>query len=123
MTQDRQQLGNTGETAAAGYLEGRGYRILQRNYRNPMGEIDLVARDHKTLVFVEVKTRRSQRFGSAKTWVTEKKQRRLSLVALVYLKQTGQMNTRARFDVVTVDATMDPPQIEVIQNAFELTAY
>ncbi|MBI9083562.1 MAG: YraN family protein [Desulfobacterales bacterium] len=123
MTQDRQQLGNTGESAAAGYLQVQGYRILQRNYRNPMGEIDLVARDHNTLVFVEVKTRRTQRFGSAKTWVTAKKQRRLSLVALVYLKQTGQMNTRARFDVVTVDATMDPPQIEVIQNAFELTAY
>lgn len=122
MTQDRQQLGNTGETAAAGYLQGRGYRILQRNYRNPMGEIDLVARDQKTLVFVEVKTRRSRRFGSAKTWVTVKKQRRLSRVALVYLKQNDQMNTRARFDVVTVDATMDPPQIEVIQNAFELIA-
>ena len=122
MTQDRQQLGNTGETAAAGYLQGRGYRILQRNYRNPMGEIDLVARDQKTLVFVEVKTRRSRRFGSAKTWVTVKKQRRLSRVALVYLKQNDQMNTRARFDVVTVVATMDPPQIEVIQNAFELIA-
>ena len=122
MTRGRQQLGNTGESLAAGHLQGLGYRILQRNYRTAMGEIDLIARHQKTLVFVEVKTRRSYRFGSAKSWVTTKKQRRLSLVAQIYLKQTDQMDTRARFDVVTVDATMDPPKIEIIQNAFELAS-
>ena len=122
MTRQRQHLGKTGETLAAGFLERRGYRILQRNYRTPPGEIDLVAQDGKTLVFVEVKTRRSYRYGSAKTSVTAEKRRRLSLAALVYLKRTGLMHTPARFDVVTVDAAMDPPQIEVICNAFDICA-
>lgn len=122
MTRQRQRLGKTGEALAAGFLEGRGYRILQRNYRTPPGEIDLVAQDGKTLVFIEVKTRRSYRYGSAKTGVTAEKRRRLSLAALIYLKRTGLMHTPARFDVVTVDASMEPPQIEVICNAFDICA-
>ena len=122
MTRQRQRLGKAGESLAAEFLKGRGYRILERNYRTPPGEIDLVARDGKALVFVEVKTRRTHSYGSAKTGVTAEKRRRLSLAALVYLKRTGLMNTSARFDVVTVDAAMDPPQIEVVRNAFDICA-
>ena len=119
MSRRRQRLGKSGESTAAWFLQGQGYRILARNYRNRTGEIDIIAREGNTLVFVEVKTRRSHRFGPPKTAVTAGKQYRMTRTALGYMKETGRMNTRARFDVVTIDASTQPPEIEVIKNAFD----
>lgn len=120
MTIPRIQLGKNGESIAARHLEQRGYRILTRNYRSPAGEIDIVARQGETIVFIEVKTRRSQRYGHPKAAVTPAKQRKISMAALHYLKSQNQLQARSRFDVVTILPKGDSSQIELIQNAFEL---
>lgn len=121
MTVARQVLGHGGEELAAAYLQAAGYRILTRNFRTRLGEIDIVARDGDTLVFVEVKARRSPNFGPAKAAVTNAKRRRLSMLALQYLKSpAGRRFARARFDVVAVDRQNGEQRIELVQNAFEL---
>jgi len=101
-------------------LKKNGYKIIEQNYRTPLGEIDIIAREKKIIVFVEVKSRRSVRFGNPKWAVTPQKQRKISRVALQYLKSTRQMNKSARFDVVAVCSNRDEPQIEIVKNAFEL---
>ena len=120
MKNQRQKFGTRGESLAAGYLKKNGYKILEQNYRTPLGEIDIIARDHRTIVFVEVKSRRSTRFGSPKWAVTPQKQRKISMAALYYLKSTGQTAARARFDVVSVLSQHADPEIEIIKNAFQL---
>ncbi|MBS3757529.1 MAG: YraN family protein [Desulfobacterales bacterium] len=120
MLNRRQKLGQRGEALAERHLKSLGYQILERNYRNRLGEIDLIARDNGALVFVEVKTRRSNRYGSPRLAITPHKQKKLSITALAYLKQTRQMNCKARFDVVLIDTAGNTPEIETIQNAFGL---
>lgn len=120
MTLGRQHLGRSGEALAEALLRTRGYRILERNYRTRIGEIDLIAKDGKTLVFVEVKSRRSMRFGSAKEAVTMAKRRKLTMVALQYLKSTAEPDVHARFDVVAIDQGGENPRLELVQNAFEM---
>ena len=120
MSDHRQQLGKSGESIAIKCLVKNGYRIVERNYRNDLGEIDIIAKDKDTLVFIEVKSRRSYGFGNPKYAITLKKQRKISMVALSYLKSTHQDNARARFDVVAIGMDMDPPEIEIIRNAFDL---
>ena len=116
----RQQYGVQSESLAARLLKRRGYTILETNYRTPLGEIDIIARDRDTIVFVEVKARRSLGFGGPKWAVTPKKQRKISMVALYYLKTTRQSQAKARFDVVAIRSLTEPPQVEIIQNAFDL---
>ena len=120
MLNQKQKTGEKGETIAERLLKKKGYKILERNYRTKLGEIDIIAKDKKTIVFVEVKTRKSWQFGNPKGAVTPAKQRKISMVALQYLKTMNRHNTKARFDVVAVTATRDTPQIEIIKNAFEL---
>lgn len=120
MLNRRQQFGKTGESIAVRFLRSRGYRILEQNYRTGLGEIDIIAKDRNTLVFVEVKARQSNRFGNPKYSVTVRKQRKISMVALQYLKSTAQTRARARFDVVSICSADASPQIELIKNAFEL---
>lgn len=120
MQNKRQQFGKKGESLAAWYLKKNGYKIIEQNYRTPLGEIDIIAKEKKTIVFVEVKSRRSIRYGNPKWAVTPKKQRKISMVALQYLKSTRQMDAKARFDVVAVMSNRDQPQIEIVKNAFEL---
>jgi len=120
MLNRQQQFGKKSERLAAEYLKLKGYRIIETNYRCPVGEIDIIAREKGTLVFVEVKARRSSRFGSPKGAVTPAKQRKISMAALDYLKRSGQDDARARFDVVAIDTEMGRPDIEVVKNAFEL---
>ena len=115
----RQLYGRESESLAVRYLKKNGYKILEQNHRNQLGEIDIIARDKKTLVFVEVKARSSNRYGDPKWAVTPKKQRQMSKVALYYLKVTGQMQVKARFDVVTIRSFEDKPQLDIIKNAFE----
>ena len=116
----QQKLGQTGEALAARKLKKAGYKIIETNYRTRLGEIDIIAKEDDTIVFVEVKSRRSVRFGNPKQAVTPQKQKKISMVALYYLKATGQSTARARFDVVTVISNRDRPQVEIIKNAFEL---
>jgi putative endonuclease len=120
MTQDRLSLGKKGEELAATQLKAMKYQILERNYRCPLGEMDIIAREKGSLVFVEVKTRATKDFGGPAAAVHEKKQRQLSRVALLYLNQKRIRDIPARFDVVAVDLSGMEPRIEVIQNAFDL---
>jgi putative endonuclease len=112
-------LGDRGERAAARFLRRRGYRIVLRGFRTPHGEIDLIARDGDTLVFVEVKARRR---GEPAEAVTREKQTRLSLASLQFLKRYGLLEQRCRFDVVAVVWADDrrEPRIEHFPNAFEV---
>jgi putative endonuclease len=120
MNDIKQRVGRTGEDLAVEYLQRQGYRIITRNYRTRQAEIDIVARHKGVIVFVEVKTRRGKDFGHPKWAVTPAKQRKISMAALEYLKQHQAMQSRARFDVVTIQTLDDKPCIEVIANAFEL---
>jgi putative endonuclease len=120
MLNTKHQFGKDSESIAVRYLKKNGYKILAQNYRNKIGEIDIIAKDKKTLVFVEVKAARTDSFGSPKWAVTPKKQRKISMVALYYLKATKQNKVKARFDVVAISSSQDNPRIELIKNAFEL---
>ena len=117
-------FGNRGERAAARYLRRQGMRIIARQYRNRLGEIDLVALDDRQVVFVEVKTRHTHAAGRPEEAVTTTKQRQLTRLALGYLKRRGWLETRsARFDVVAVTWPQDQrvPEIVHYRNAFEPT--
>jgi putative endonuclease len=114
----RRQLGDHGEDLAAAALKKQGYKILGRNYVTPLGEIDLIARQGPTVVFVEVKTRQSPRFGSPQEAVSLTKQNRLRRLADYYLKDKRLTGTPVRFDVVGITLTGDEPHLEIIQNAF-----
>lgn len=120
MLNKRQQFGKKSESLAVRYLKKNGYKILERNYRNKLGEIDIIAKEGETLVFVEVKARKTHVFGNPKWAVTSKKQRKISMVALYYLKASKQAHVKARFDVVALSLAEKSPQIEIIKNAFEL---
>ena len=117
----KRTLGESGEEIAAAFLQGLGYIVLTRNYRKRFGEIDIVAEEGDTLVFVEVKTRSSAAFGSPLEAVDARKQRRMARAALAYLS-AGKLHDRAaRFDVVAVRLQpQDRPLIEHIRNAFDL---
>jgi len=117
---NRGKIGKKGESIAVAYLELSGYTILKLNYRNRLGEIDIIAKDKDTIVFIEVKARTSNRFGNPKWAVTLKKQEKISKVALSYLKEQKQIQVKARFDVVAVSFSKTPPGIELVKNAFEL---
>lgn len=120
MTQDRLSLGKKGEELAIERLRALKYKVLERNFKCPLGEIDIIARDKNMLVFIEVKTRATRDFGGPAAAVHERKQRQLSKVALLYLNQKKLFDIPARFDVVAVELLPPSPRIEVIQNAFEL---
>jgi putative endonuclease len=113
-------LGITGENLACDALTRRGYAILARRYRTRVGEIDIVARDGGTLVFIEVKTRTSERFGRPVEAVTGWKQRRIVLMAQHFLSRHRLHGRACRFDVVSVMCPEgEPPVVEVVQDAFQ----
>ena len=121
MAEDRRQsLGKLGENLACTALERRGYAILARRYRTRLGEIDIVARDGATIVFIEVKARAGDEFGGAAAAVTAWKQRRIALMAVDYVARHRLENRPCRFDVVTVDvAEGKPPRVEIYTHAFD----
>src|SRR5687768_3879726 len=102
-TDTRQWLGKSGEDLACQELQRRGYAILTRGYRSRFGEIDIVAKDDQTIVFVEVKARAGDEFGGGAAAVTPWKQRRIAQMAVDYLSRNHLHNKPCRFDVVTVD--------------------
>jgi putative endonuclease len=117
----RTALGEGGENAAARFLRGLGYRIIERNFRCELGEVDIIARDGKTLVFVEVKTR-EQDDPAPEEQVDAAKQHQLTRAARVYLSRYGSPQPPARFDVVGI--VWPPgrsPQIRHTIDAFEAT--
>ena len=116
---DPKKLGLVGEGLACRELERRGYLILERRARSRHGEIDIVARDGGTLVFVEVKTRRENRFGPARGAVSWRKQKKLVHLAQSYASRRSWMHMPIRFDIVGVDVdSRGEPSLEVIRDAF-----
>jgi putative endonuclease len=120
LTRERLELGKLGETLALKKIKRLGYKKIIRNYRCPLGEVDLIARDKDTLVFIEIKTRKGRSTDYAKEAVNERKKRQISKVALAYMKSNDCPDAKARFDVVAVCIGRGKPEIEVIKNAFEL---
>ncbi len=120
MSKQNLYLGKKGEEAAVSLLKENGYKILARNYRTRLGEIDIIARDKDTFCFIEVKTRDSLRFGTPKEAVSGRKQRQISKTALMFLKEKKLLDKKARFDVVSVINSEDSQKLDLIKNAFEL---
>ena len=116
----KKELGKKGEEAALRFLKKRGYRIVEKNYVCKMGEMDIIAKEKDTLVFVEVKTRTSTFFGPPQLAVNSRKQRQLSKVALNYLNEKRLKDVKARFDVVAILLRQKGEEIELIKDAFDL---
>lgn len=102
MTQESRKLGDRGEDAAAAFLERNGFTIVERNWRCPAGEVDIVALDGDTLVLCEVKTRKTPAKGTPDEAVTPAKQRRYARLAAAYLLHTGSVDVAVRFDVISI---------------------
>jgi putative endonuclease len=117
---EKKELGKKGEGKALRFLKKRGYRIIEKNYVCKMGEMDIIAKEKDTLVFIEVKTRTSTMFGPPQLAVNSSKQRQLSKVALNYLKEKQLEDVKARFDVVAILLEQKGEEIELIKDAFEL---
>jgi putative endonuclease len=117
----RRPLGEQGERAAEKYLKRRGYKIVAARDRTALGELDLVAVDGRTVVFVEVKTRQSHEAGHPVEAVDAAKQARLTRLALAFLKRHDLLECAARFDVVAItwQVGSGQPKIEHFVNAFE----
>lgn len=114
-------MGEQGEKLAAAYLKRLGYLIVTTNYRCRMGEIDIIAEEAGTLVFVEVKCRTGNVFGEPYEAVTRNKMAQMSKVALEYLSRNNMHGKSARFDVVSLKLfEAQAPQFELIRNAFDL---
>ena len=114
MTRSRQALGRAGEDLAAAWYEANGYAVVARNWRCREGELDLIVRRGRTLVFCEVKTRTSTSFGSPVEAVTRQKQQRIRGLALAFLEARRVRGAHLRFDVAAVIGR----ELEVIEGAF-----
>jgi putative endonuclease len=119
MSRARRALGKLGEDLACQELERRGYAIIARGYRQRRGELDIIARDGPTLVFVEVKARAGRACGAAAEAVTSLKQHRIRRVASEYVARHRLGPCPCRFDVVSIHLDTGQPVIEVYQNAFD----
>jgi putative endonuclease len=111
--------GKEGEKIAAAYLKKNGYRIMEINFRCPIGEIDIVAKEKNDLVFVEVKTRKSIELGYPEQAVGMRKQKKMSQLALWYMQKRKIADTNARFDVVAITLIPEKNEVKLIQNAFD----
>jgi len=121
MSSHRVTFGKTGEDLACRELERRGYAVVARGYRRRGGELDIIARDGQTLVFVEVKARHARAFGEAAEAVTWLKRRRIQQLALDYVMRHHLADCPCRFDVVSIHFDAGRSAIEVYQNAFDLS--
>ena len=124
MNHSRLNIAKIGESLAAEHLKARGCKILAKNYRARRGEIDIIVRDGEFIVFVEVKTRRSLRFGLPQEAVTIQKQRQISKVALAYLQAQNLLDAPCRFDVIAIHLSpqLELLKLEQIESAFAFQA-
>jgi len=120
VSKDNLKLGALAEQKAAEFLKKNGYKILFRNFRTKLGEIDIIAKDKDTFCFVEVKARSSDRFGTGFDALLSTKQKQISKAALSYLKDKNLLDEKARFDVVSLDNSEKVEKISLIKDAFEL---
>jgi putative endonuclease len=111
--------GKKGEKIAADFLKKNGYRIIDKNFRCPLGEIDIVAREKSTIVFVEVKTRKSSVLGYPEQAVGIKKQKKMSQLALWFMQKKKIIDVGARFDVVAITMLSSGNEIKLFKNAFD----
>ena len=102
-------------------MKKKGYHIIEKNYVCKMGEMDMIAKEKDTLVFIEVKTRTSREFGPPQLAVNAWKQRQLSKIALNYLSEKRLRDVKARFDVVAIVLIQNQEEIELIRDAFDLS--
>lgn len=116
--QDPKELGRRGEEVAASFLKKEGFRILERNYRCRLGEVDLIVEKKEKILFVEVKTRRSTDTVSPLELISEKKQFHISRVARQYLAQKRLQERAADFALVVVDWSQSTPRCELIEGIF-----
>lgn len=118
---DRRELGDWGEEKALRYLSDQGYQLLARNWRTREGEIDLVMEQDLTIVFIEVKTRITDRFGSPEESITSGKQKRLRKTCLTYLQESDNENRDWRIDVIAIEATRigEITRLDHYENAVE----
>lgn len=120
MTLQRHELGIVGEDLAVDVLSTRGYAILERRYRTGHGEIDIIALDGETLVFVEVRAKATEECGTAAESVTRDKQRRVVRMACAYLARHDLVDPPCRFDVVAIDDALgEAPVVTVYRGAFD----
>lgn len=111
MPSERSRLGTRGEDMAAAHLEVLGYTIVERNVRTRYGEMDIVARDGETMVFVEVRTRRSASFGTPEESITPRKRQRLAQLALAYVQERELGEQAWRIDVVAIALGGTEPEV------------
>ena len=120
MEDTRKALGVKGEDLAVRYLKKKGFKVIQRNYHCPLGEIDLIAREGDTLVFIEIKARSSSEYGLPQDAVDRFKQKKIIQAAKTYLAEHHLTeDIPARFDVVAIHLTPAGPDIELIKDAFQ----
>lgn len=122
MSSGNLEFGKTAENAAAKFLKAKGYKILERNYKNKFGEIDIIAQQEGAICFVEVKARHSLNLGVPQEAVTIRKQKQICRAAVYYLKSNRLLEQPARFDVLALLYANSQPEISLIRNAFELSA-
>ncbi len=115
----RIRTGKRGEDLAVEHLQMLGYRILERNYRCPLGEIDIVAMDKDDVVFVEVKSRKTEAYGDPELAVGKAKQKKIAMIAMYYLANKGRSSLNARFDVMAVKILPGRRELKLIRDAFE----
>nr|RKY32987.1 MAG: YraN family protein [Candidatus Omnitrophota bacterium] len=120
MSKESLNLGKAAEERAVGVLKESGYKILFRNYRNKLGEIDVIALDRDTICFVEVKSKKSIRFGLPQEALARVKQRKILRVALSFLKENNLLEKKARFDVVALEFYQDKEKPKLIKGAFQV---
>ena len=122
MLSENLEFGKAAENAAAKFLKAQGYKILERNYKNKFGEIDIIAKQKGVICFLEVKARHSLNLGVPQEAVSARKQRQICRVAVYYLKNNSLLEHPARFDVLALLYVNSQPEISLITDAFELNA-
>jgi putative endonuclease len=123
MISPSQRFGRSAEKMAERWLQKKGYRILERNVRLGGGELDLIAQHHDTVVFIEVKGRRTEQFGGAPYAIDNRKKRQIIKLASWYLSRHGLSNQFCRFDVILVTGTdQESPKLTHVEQAFEVSS-
>jgi len=123
MSLERISTGKRGEGLALSYLRRHGYKILTKNYKTRMGEIDIIGNDNGCIVFIEVRSINSERFGLPEYTINRKKQHRIAKAALSYIKRFGLEDKDCRFDTVCVkEVDSANPDIDLIKDAFDLNS-